>query len=189
MLERLVERNQTITAAALDPELKHLNIQAELFTAKEQSEIGEILSVLRPMKMVTIFLTGEKQPTASRALPTLVKLKQKMIEKLTDTPLASKMKKAILDSLSGRYLDEQIKNFLLVASYLDPRYKTVNFANGLEKERAKQSVKDMCLQVAKKNSCSVNIKQEKEEHFPSLPLKEEPVIPTKKPKIDEEFDG
>ena len=124
MLERLREQIQTVTTAALDPELKHLNIHENLFSAKEQSEVDEILSILKPMKMATIFLSGDQQPTASRALPTLVKLKQEMNKKPSDTPLASKMKKTILDNLSGRYCDEQVKNFLLVASYLDPRYKT-----------------------------------------------------------------
>ena len=189
MLERLREQIQTVTAAGLDPELKHLNVHENLFSAKEQNEVDEILSILKPMKMATIFLSGEQQPTASRALPTLVKLKQEMNEKPTDTPLVSKMKKAILDNLSGRYCDEQVKNFLLVASYLDPRYKTVNFASPIEKEKARQTIKGMCLLVAKKNVCTTNIKQENDEHLISLPVKEEQGSPAKKPKIDEEFDG
>lgn len=187
MLERLSEQTQTITAAALDPQLKHLNIHEDLFTAKEQNDIVEILSVLKPMKMATVFLSGENQPTASRALPTLAKLKQEMLEKPTDTPLGAKMKNAILQSLSGRYVDEQIKTFLLAASYLDPRYKTVNFASALEKERAKQHVKDMCLQVARNKLCSANIKQEKEEALPQMPQIEESVAPAKKPKLEEAF--
>ena len=82
-----------------------------------------------------------------------------------------------------------MKNFLLVASYLDPRYKTVNFARPIEKEKAKQTIKGMCLLVARKNVCATNVKQETDEHFPSLPVKEEHGSPAKRLKIDEEFDG
>ena len=47
----------------------------------------------------------------------------------------------------------------------------------------------MCLLVARKNVCATNVKQETDEHFPSLPVKEEHGSPAKRPKIDEEFDG
>ena len=65
----------------------------------------------------------------------------------------------------------------------------MNFASPIEKEKAKHTIKDKCLLVAKKKVCTTNVKQENDEHFPSLPVKEEQGLPAKRPKIDEEFDG
>ena len=84
---------QAISAAALDPALKQLNLMEFLFNADEESLIEDILVVLKPMKTATIFVNAEKQPTSSKILPTLAKLRMEMaVNEATDLTLAKEMK-------------------------------------------------------------------------------------------------
>lgn len=83
---------QAVSAAGLDPQLKHLNLRENLFTAEEQSLLEDVLSVLKPLKTATLFVRGESQPTASRILPTLTKLNQEMTARDEDSPAVVQMK-------------------------------------------------------------------------------------------------
>ena len=98
---------QIVLATVHDPQLKHLNLREYLFTAEEEGCIDDILTVLKPLKTATTFVSAEKQPTASKVLPTLSKLRLEMtVNEETDSPLAIQMKLNILDNLNKRYTDE-----------------------------------------------------------------------------------
>ena len=143
-----------MSAAVLDPELKHLNLRDYLFTAEEQSDAEDILAILKPMKRATTFVCGEKQPTVSKILPTLAKLRIEMaVNEAVDSDLAKNMKEKIIENLDTRYKDNTVSSFLLKASFLDPRYKSLN---NIAKEGAifvtKQAIRDMCVWVAEKKA-------------------------------------
>ena len=97
---------QTVAAAALDPELNHLNLRQLLFNAEEEGLIKDILAVLKPLKTATTFISFEKQPTANKILPTLAKLRMEVTVNQTDSALAQDMKLNILENLNKRYNDE-----------------------------------------------------------------------------------
>ena len=84
---------------------KHLNLRDHLFNGVEQVHVEDILVVLKPVKRGTIFVSAEKQPTASRVLPTLAKLRMEMTVSETDSALAKEMKQNILDKVTKRYSD------------------------------------------------------------------------------------
>lgn len=139
---------QAVSAAVLDPQLKHLNLREHLLTAEEETNIEEILRILNPMKIATTFVCGEKQPTASKILPTLAKLRTEMaVHEEVDSDLVTQMKMNIVDNLNRRYTDNNI------SSFFDPRYKSLN---NIAKEGAvfvtKQAIRKMCLKVAEKQS-------------------------------------
>ena len=73
-----------MVATANDPSLKHLHLRENLFTGEEQILVDEVLTVLQPLKIATLLVSGEKNPTASRILPTLAKLKFEMSVKEGD---------------------------------------------------------------------------------------------------------
>ena len=136
-----------------------------LFNGEEQGVVQDILAVLKPMNRATIFVSSEKQPTASRKLPTLAKLRMEMTISETDSALAKEMKQKILDNLNKRYSDQSISSFLL---------KQVTWIqdisiNNLAKEGAvlftKQAIRDMCIKVAEHQATS----KEEVAPFPSLP--------------------
>lgn len=54
------------------------DLREHLFTAEEEALLDDVLSVLKPLKIATLFVSGESQPTASRILSTLAKLNQQM---------------------------------------------------------------------------------------------------------------
>ncbi len=132
----------------MDPELKHLSLRECIFTPEEQGKVEEVLSILRPMKKATTFVSGEKQPSASKVLPTLAKLQTEMKEKVVDSALAVRMKHAVLQNLNLRYSDACVKNLLCKTTYIDPRYKEMTFASECEIFKAKQAIKEMGLSLA-----------------------------------------
>lgn len=143
---------QAVSAAVLDPQLKHLNLRDYTFTAEEETNVEDILRILKPMKIATTYVCGEKQPTASKILPTLAKLRVEMaVNEAVDSVLATQMKMNIVDSLNKRYIDNNVSSFLLKASFLDPRYKSLN---NIAKEGAvfvtKQAIRNMCVLVAER---------------------------------------
>ena len=122
---------QAVPAAAMDPQLRHLNLREYLFSAEEEGLIENILAVLKPLKTATVFISTEKQPTASKILPTLAKLRMEMtVNKETDSALTTQMKVNILENLNKTYTDESVSSFLLKASYFDPRYKSSHYSKG-----------------------------------------------------------
>ena len=121
-----------------------------MFSAEEQGIVEDILVVLKPLKKATVFVSGEKQPSASKILPTLAKLRMEMsVNENLDSPLAAEMKRRVIDNLNKRYTDQAVTNFLLKASFLDPRYKSLhNVAKEGAVHVTKQALRDMCIKVA-----------------------------------------
>ena len=133
------------------------------------------------MKIATLLVSGEKQPTASRILPMLAKIRKEMaVNENLDSELAKEMKQKVIDNLNKRYNDGSVSSFPLKASFLDPRYKSLN---NIAKKGAifvtKQAIRNMCIKVAENKSqnrddtCKQDIPC-----LPSLPasaaVKEEP---------------
>ena len=149
-----------MSAAVLDPELRCMNLRECLFSAGEESIIEEVLVVLKPMMIATVLISGEKQPTASKILPTLAKIRKEMtVNENLDSELVKEIKQNIIDNLNKRYLDQSISSFLLKATFLDPRYKSLN---NIAREGAvfatKQAIKEMCIKYREskpKNETSV----------------------------------
>ena len=195
----------------MDPALKHLNLREYIFSAEEEGIIEEILTVLKPMKIATILVSGENQPTASKILPILAKLRKEMtVNDTLDSELTKEMKQIVITNLNKRYTDQSVSSFLLKTSFLDPRYKSLH---NIAKEGAifvtKQAIREMCVKVAEKMESSVNNTNSSEvASLPSIPVlstvKEESPAeipkpsssasvqcnepPKKKIKIEEEYD-
>ena len=122
------------------------------------------------MKTATLFVSGEKQPAASRILSTMAKLKFEMRVKDSDSKLVTDMKSKITDTLDKRYKDQSVRSFLLKASFLDPRYKCLhNIATEGVKFVTKQAIRDMCVKVADWQIQAANTDSAEAPSLPSLP--------------------
>ena len=90
------KRFKVVSAAVLDLELRHLNLREYLFSAEEESLVEEVKIVLKPMKIATALVSGEKQPTASKILPTLAKIRKEMaINETLDSQVVKEMKQML----------------------------------------------------------------------------------------------
>lgn len=123
-------------------------------SAEEEGLAEEVLAILKPLKKATTFISAEKQPTASKILPTLAKLgKEMIVNEVLDSELGAQMKTKIIENLNKRYTDQTVRSFLLKACFLDPRYKSLN---NIAKEGlvfvTKQAVRDMCIKIAEQVS-------------------------------------
>ena len=140
---------QAVTTAVLDPALKHMNLRDYLFTSDEQSIVEDVLVVLKPMKKATLLVSGEKQPSASKILLTLAKLRKEMTVDDKDSEIVKAMKMKVIKNLNKRYKDEKVSSYLLKASFLDQRYKSLSsIAKPGVMLLIKQEIRDMCVLVA-----------------------------------------
>ena len=157
-----------------------MHLRDSLFTSEEQGFVEETLAVLKPMKRATTFVCADKQPTASRILPTLAKLELELQEKTGDILFTSKIKKSMRENLKTRYTDATVRNLLFKISYMDPRYKDMTFATECEAFKARQAVREMCLLIAENKSQHVINAQTTSgsSAFPTLPttVKTEPGV-------------
>ncbi|KAK7143492.1 hypothetical protein R3I93_014602 [Phoxinus phoxinus] len=68
-------------------------------------------------------MSSENSPTCGQILPILKKLEAHLAIKAGDTVFVSNLKKQVWANLSKRYQNDEIRNFLQVATALDPRFK------------------------------------------------------------------
>ena len=117
-----------------------------LFTSDEQSIVEDVLVVLKPIKKATLLVSGEKQPSTSKILPTLTKLRTEMTVDDKDSEIIKAMKTKAIENSNKGYKDEKVSSFVLKASFLDPRYKSLNsIAKPGVMLLIKQEMRDMCV--------------------------------------------
>lgn len=68
-----------------------------------------------------------KSPTVSIITPLHAQLLSDTLSTIKDAPLIKDIKCAIHEDLSKRYMSAEEKNFLYVASAMDPRFKSMLF--------------------------------------------------------------
>ena len=83
----------------------------------------EVVKALHPMLVIMKSMCKEKSPTVSIIAPLHGQLLSDTLSIIEDTPLIKEVKRAIHEDLSKCYMSAEEKNFLYVASALDPTFK------------------------------------------------------------------
>ena len=151
MLERLCEQLPAITAVATDKDLDFkCNIKSKIYTFEEQTVIELLIEVLQPFKRATVLLSGEKTPTLSLVLPTIIKLECALLEKPDDPASIKKVKEAMSQNFQKRKptVETHLTSYQL-ASLLDPRTKTLAFMRLQERGDIHQQLKTECIERLK----------------------------------------
>ena len=122
-------------------------------------------------------------------LPTLAKLQLVLVVKDDDSKPIREMKKIMNDNLDKRYQKQEVKDFLIVPSFLHPLFKSLSFLTTEEKNGAKALLHSAATKMLAKGIQPKPIKQEQKHEgatqpeLPSLPLSEVlpslPVLPIK----------
>ena len=130
MLERLLEQEAAVSAVLVkDRKFRHLVLDPnDLFIMQH------VATVLKPLAQATEMLCEEKQPSISVILPTLVALLKKHLATANSEPeVVTSFKVAISQKLAAHFTDPDLRHFLLMASFLDPRFKLLKFISSSER--------------------------------------------------------
>ncbi|XP_025155329.1 zinc finger BED domain-containing protein 4-like [Harpegnathos saltator] len=122
MLERFIELSEKISCIILQyPTAPPMLSVSELQSAKE------FVQLLEPFKDATKIICGEHYLTASKVIPIVNILRNKLQAFEPDTDIGHHFKKALIDQFMKRF--ESLEQVLLLAivTILDPRFKNINF--------------------------------------------------------------
>ncbi|XP_073724429.1 uncharacterized protein [Misgurnus anguillicaudatus] len=92
-------------------------------TEEDFRKAEDFINVMKMLYTSTLCVSSEKSPTCGQILPILKKLEAHLAVKEEDTDFVSNLKKQVWANLSKRYQTDEIRNFLQVATALDPRFK------------------------------------------------------------------
>ena len=96
-------------------------------TADERETMDSIVALLQKFKVATIMISSEKKTTISLILPIIDVFNNHLTIGMDDKPTVKKVKKAIKDDLDTRYQGDEIRNILKIATFLDPRFKELEW--------------------------------------------------------------
>ena len=92
-----------IIAVATDKDMDFKgNIKSKICTFEEQTVVELLIEVLQPFKKANVLLSGEKTPTLSLVLPTIIKLECALLEKPDDPASLKKVKEAMSQNFQKR---------------------------------------------------------------------------------------
>ena len=156
MISRIVEQEEAIIAALVDKRISK-DGRSLLFTEAERTGAEEILVVYRELKNATT-LVSSATTTVALILPTIKKLETHLSAQEGDIAFTREIKNAVLKNLHSRYLDDKTREFLLLATILDPRSKSLTHISDAEKTKAKEILIQRL--VEHDNSDNITLKQE-----------------------------
>ena len=143
MVERVLEQMEAIRVVLCkDQNSSHLT------PSWQDCDILEsIASALKPLKVMTDALAGESCVTISAVKPILNHIISKLEEEDDDhdTDMTKEIKERIKVDLELRYLNDDIRQLLELASFLDPRFKLTHVSDRADilKEMEIQMLKEM----------------------------------------------
>lgn len=147
MMERVIEQQLPVSGVLLQRrDLIHLEI-----SPNEWRILEDVVQLLRPFKVATEYLSGERYPTISALGPLLNEIHKKVSPCSDDSIAVREFKKALPNDLAGRYVNPDIRGLLRKASFVDPRFKTLNHLSASEQEEVIDSIFEETMQLTETN--------------------------------------
>ena len=179
MLTRFIEQQQAICAVLLDSRADRQLMP----TDEEISIVEELIVILKSFREGTEIMSGEKYPSLGMVLPLLKKILSTLIPKEGDASFVRQVKNAVRTDLESRYQNDKVKRMLRIATYLDPRFKTLPFVDTSERLEIKMA-------VVSELTSFIELKQGNSPESPRSPDRDVSVqsSSTKKRKLENFFD-
>lgn len=144
LLERFVELEEPLrTTIAL------LNKDLPIICLEEWNFFKEILKVLKPLEQLTSLISGENYLVASSVIILTDGLLNvyRNLQKQDFMPLTLIVINSIIDGIKKRLGDLELSNTLIIATFLDPRYKNLGFSNDQVSDKVKRSIIARVVQI------------------------------------------
>ena len=150
MCRRILRVFPAIMSVLLDRKATHL-----ILSGDEIKNLGELVNLLTPFETATVKVSSSKKPTAGLILPMIAQFKRRdLLRNEEDSNMVKKAKMAIRTDLDKRYTDEGQQRLLGLASFLDPRFKSLNWLSGDGKKQVMADLKQEALAIASKSASS-----------------------------------
>ena len=117
------------------------------------SHAEEIVNIMKPLKTMTTVLCTEKEPTISLIFPMQSQIVQTFKESVTDSTVAKDIKAVIMKDIGSRYQDHDLKEFLCLASLLDPRFRSLPQLTDQERETVYCNLQARAADYVSQESC------------------------------------
>ncbi|KAK3101955.1 hypothetical protein FSP39_007596 [Pinctada imbricata] len=169
MLDRFLEMQCAVASVLRMKEVaKFRDKEINSFSDDDISLAEQVMECLKPLKTVTTSLCSEGMPTLSIIMPIHHTILKMMEGKVDDSAPVKVMKNTIREDLQNRY--QKQKDFLKVASFLDPRFKSLPFLESEdEKEEVYSCVTEMLLKLPEMQGYVKVKKEPTDDALPSLP--------------------
>ena len=146
MLSRLSESRRSITDVMLDDTVTKPSDLTLLLKDNEWDLLNSLLPCLHPLEVATTALSGEKYVSVSMLYPIVMGLVNVHLRASTsDSSIVKKTKDVIRNQLVTRFKTEsdRICNSVpILASALDPRFKSLEFLPTKQRELAMEELED-----------------------------------------------
>ncbi|MEW8548250.1 MAG: hAT transposon family protein, partial [Candidatus Thiodiazotropha sp.] len=136
MLDTLQEQAAAVYAVMKDPLFEADGKDIKLLSASEQTLMQNLIAILKSLVMAVSMVTEMTYPSAAVILPVLKKLESTLKIADVDSQLIVDVKKCLWTNLSEKYSAGDVRDFLLICSVTDPRYKDLKFVDTEDKKRA-----------------------------------------------------
>lgn len=106
-----------------------------LLTEDDWGTVDDVVAALGPFKVAVLTLSEERFPLLSLLEPLLWQLCSSHLQsKEGDTILAIRLKEILRENLASKYINEDVRTLLRTSTMLDPRFKTLGYADDGIKE-------------------------------------------------------
>lgn len=106
--------------------------------------ISEVISLLKPFKEATVYISADKYVTASTVLPLCHNVRDTLTELKPTTCLAIEFKRNLLKEIETRYMPLEKNKLLCIATLLDPRFKRAYVFSSLLQSEA---ISQICQEI------------------------------------------
>ncbi|XP_071246206.1 uncharacterized protein [Salvelinus alpinus] len=135
MLQRMFEQRRALKVYA--GEYGHIGS----LSAAQWNIVSNLIETLAPMEEVTLEMSHSNS-TAACIIPSVSVLKLMLQQEGSSTRGIKTTRKTMLDSLTRRFSKAEETKCLVLATVLDPRYKSYAFSSGTALEKAKEWLKE-----------------------------------------------
>jgi hypothetical protein len=104
-----------------------------------------MVDLLMPFEKATIKLSSEKNSTSGMLLPAFAQIRRRLVIQESDKPIIKKVKQVMLDDLDKRYTLPKEQEILLIASAMDPRFKSLAWISDEERSKVWTEVEEKVL--------------------------------------------
>ncbi|XP_024878253.1 zinc finger BED domain-containing protein 1-like [Temnothorax curvispinosus] len=122
MLERFIQLSEKINCILLQ-----CPTAPPMLTASELQSTKEFVTLLEPFEHATKIICGEYYLTASKVIPIVNTLKNKLQTLQPSTDIGRHFTKVLKDEFMKRFEDYEQKSLIAMATILDPRFKNISF--------------------------------------------------------------
>ena len=149
MCESLLENRWPISAVLSDESVTKVEHRRLDLTSTQWELLGDLVKILHPLEIGTTYLCSEASSSLSSILPVLFGIIKHLEVKENDSVVIKRFKISVESQIRSRWhLDDiDVSDINILASALDPRYKSLRFLDAEKITEVKAELKNQVQQL------------------------------------------